>query len=74
MSRAVRTASFRGEAGLWPSVDRTLLFAVPQHGIGVHADIQLDLHDVVDRPLVRMPAIPRSYAAGVPSELLGCDK
>lgn len=51
-----------------------VLFPVPQHGVSVHADIQPDLHDVTNRALVRLPAIPRSYAARVPAQLLGCNK
>lgn len=51
-----------------------LLFAVPQHGLGVHADIQPNLHDAANRPLVRLPSVPRSYAAGIPSQLVGRDK
>lgn len=51
-----------------------VLFPVPQHGISVHADIQPDLHDVANRTLVRLPAIPCSYAARVPAQLLGRNK
>lgn len=51
-----------------------ILFAVPQHGIGVHADIQLNLHDAANRPLVRLSSVPRSYAPGIPAELLGRNK
>ena len=51
-----------------------LLFPVPQHGIGIHADIQSYLHDVVDRTLVRLSPVPRSYAARIPTKLLGCNK
>lgn len=51
-----------------------LLFAVPQHGLGVHADIQPDLHDVANWPLVWVPAVPRSYVTRVSTELLGRHK
>lgn len=51
-----------------------VLFPVPQHGIGFHADIQPDLHDVVDRALVWLSSVPRSYAARISTKLLGCNK
>lgn len=43
------------------------LFTVPQHGIGVHADIQPNLHDAANRPLVRLSSVPCSYAPGIPA-------
>lgn len=38
---------------------------VPQYGVSIHADIQSYLYDVVNRPLVRLPAVSRPDAARV---------
>lgn len=54
--------------------DCVRVFAVPEHGIRVHADIQPDLHDAAHRPLVRLPAVPRPYAARFSTQLLGSNK
>lgn len=56
------------------STNDDFIFTVPKHGLGVHADIQLDLHDATDRALVRLSAVPCSYAARFPAKLLGSNK
>lgn len=58
------------EATLFPVpmwTDYMTVFSVPEYGLRVHADIQLDLHDAAHRPLVRVSAVPRSYVARVPA-------
>lgn len=47
--------------------------AVPQHGFSVHAHLQPHLHDAPDRPLVRLPSVPRPNASGFSFQLLGGD-
>lgn len=77
LERPCRAQSARLPLEASPPVRRvrshaSILFTVPQHGISVHADIQFDLHDAAYRPLVGLPAVPRSNAARFPAKLLGC--
>ena len=46
-------------------------FSVVEFNRCFHENIQPDLHDATGRPLVRLPPVSGSHAAGVPPELLG---
>lgn len=75
LSRAVRTASFRGDITSYTKLlIYVVLFAVPQYGVSIHANIQPDLHDVINRPLVRLSSVSRSYAPRISTKFMGCDK
>lgn len=47
------------------------LVAVPQHGLGVHEDLQSDLHDATDRTLERLSAVLSANVTGFSIKFLG---
>jgi len=49
----------------------TSLVAVPQYGLGLHEDLQFNLHDAPDRPLERLLAVLSANVAGFSIQLLG---
>ena len=47
------------------------MFAVPQHGLGLHEDFQPYFDDVAHRALVRMSSVAGTYATRLPPKILG---
>lgn len=58
------------------SNDDLILDQIPvlEHGVGVYENIQFNMYDVTHWSLVWMFTVPGSYAAGLPSQFLGCHK
>ena len=49
----------------------SLFFLVTEIHGRLHEDLQPDLHDVPDLPLVGVPPVPGAHAPGLPPRLLG---
>ena len=47
---------------------------VLKYGLGIHEDIQSNLHDAPHRPLVRMPPVSGANAARIPQQIVGCNQ